>query len=79
MSKEGYQSDANKVAVVGSDSVHELSIYIWGEETDNANSQNEEKNIPPTLATYSNYHLSAQQYTWHLSVLLFAISLHDQH
>lgn len=32
----------------------------------------------PTLATYGNYHFTAQQYTLHLS-LLFAILLHDQH
>lgn len=37
------------------------------------------KRTSPTLAVYSNHHLSAQQYTWHLRLLLFAIFLHDQH
>ena len=33
----------------------------------------------PAVATQGSYYLSAQQYIWHLSLLLFAVSLHDQH
>lgn len=48
------------------------------EDTDDVSSQEEEKIIPYS-GSRGSYHLSAQQYIWHLSLLLLRVSLHDQH